>query len=79
MVWGFGVLLKHLRSYITTSKYIQTDNKDRLIASLEKIHRQLVDAEKRAHGETPVTPEAERKWWRAIRQRKRGMDTSFGK
>jgi hypothetical protein len=62
VVWGFGKLLNYLRRYITTSLFIQTDKKDGLIRSLENVHQQLLDAEIRAGGHVPMTPEKEKTW-----------------
>lgn len=70
MVWGFGIFLKHLRAYITTSRFIPTEAKERLIKSLEMIYRQLVDAEKRANGSVPLTPEKEKEWRDGINRRR---------
>jgi len=62
--------MKYVRWYITTSQFIPTESKDRLIESLEKIYRQLVDAEKRANGNVPLTPENEKEWWNGINRQR---------
>lgn len=71
MVWGFGVFLKHITWYVTTSQFIPTDDKEELIKSLRTTHEKLVDAERRAAGEIPVTPRQEKEWRERINQARR--------
>ena len=46
VVWGFSVVLKHLKWYIETSEMIPNSNKAPLLDSLTDAHRQLVKADR---------------------------------
>lgn len=46
MIWAFGIVLKHLRWYITTSEMIPREQQSKMIDSLETILRQLQKAER---------------------------------
>ena len=46
VVWGFSIVLKHLKWYIETSEVITNNEKGPLLESLTDAHRQLVQAER---------------------------------
>jgi hypothetical protein len=46
VVWGFSIVLKHLKWYIETSEVIPNNEKGPLLDSLTKVHRQLVKADR---------------------------------
>lgn len=46
MIWAFGIVLKHLRWYITASEMIPREQQSKMIDSLETILRQLQKAER---------------------------------
>jgi hypothetical protein len=46
VVWGFSIVLKHLKWYIETSEVIPSSEKGRLLESLTDAHRQLVKADR---------------------------------
>ena len=46
VIWGFSIVLKHLRWYIETSEVIPNSEKGPLLDSLTKAHRQLVKADR---------------------------------
>lgn len=62
IIWGFGQLLPLLRSYILTSRFISSDDKDSLVKTLETLYADLLDANKRASGKLPYPPSVIRKW-----------------
>ena len=46
VVWGFSVVLKHLKWYIETSEVIPNSEKGPLLDSLTNTHRKLVKADR---------------------------------
>jgi len=46
VIWAFGIVLKHLSWYITTSEMIPRDQQGKMIESLETILRLLQKAER---------------------------------
>ena len=46
VVWGFSVVLKHLKRYIETSEVIPNSEKEPLLRTLTDAHRQLVKADR---------------------------------
>ena len=46
VVWGFSIVLKHVKWYIETSEVIPTSEKGPLLDSLTDAHRQLVKADR---------------------------------
>jgi hypothetical protein len=56
IIWGFTRIAKYVRWYIQTSQFIETNNKDTLIKTLERLLAVLLDAESRAQGRVPFTP-----------------------
>jgi hypothetical protein len=46
VVWGFSIVLKHLKWYIETSEVIPSNEKGPLLDSLTDAHRQLVKADR---------------------------------
>ena len=46
VVWGFSIVLKHLKWYIETSEVIPNSEKGPLIDSLTDAHRKLVKADR---------------------------------
>jgi hypothetical protein len=46
VVWGYSIVLKHLKWYIETSEVIPSSEKDALQESLTDAHRQLIKADR---------------------------------
>ena len=46
VVWGYSIVLKHLKWYIETSEVIPNSEKGPLLDSLTDAHRQLVKADR---------------------------------
>jgi hypothetical protein len=46
VVWGFSIVLKHLKWYIETSEVIPNSEKGQLLDSLTAAHRKLVKADR---------------------------------
>ena len=46
VVWGFSIVLKHLKWYIQTSEVIPNSKKGPLLNSLTDAHRQLVKSDR---------------------------------
>jgi hypothetical protein len=46
VVWGFSIVLKHLKWYIETSEVIPNNKKGPLLDTLTGAHRQLVKADR---------------------------------
>ena len=46
VVWGFSIVLKHLKWYIETSEVIPNSEKGPLLDSLTAAHRKLVKADR---------------------------------
>ena len=46
VVWGFSIVLKHVKWYIETSEVIPNNEKGPLLDSLTAAHRQLVKADR---------------------------------
>lgn len=46
VVWGFSIVLKHLKWYIKTSEVIPNGEKGPLLDSLTETHRQLVKSDR---------------------------------
>jgi hypothetical protein len=46
VIWGFSIVLKHLKWYIETSEVIPSNEKGPLLDSLKDAHRKLVKADR---------------------------------
>jgi hypothetical protein len=46
VVWGYSIILKHLKWYIETSEVIPINEKELLLHSLADAHRKLVKADR---------------------------------
>jgi len=62
LIRGFGLFLPHLKSYIMTSAFISSEDKDSLVKQLEDVYADLLDAHQRESGVMPYTPSVLKKW-----------------
>lgn len=60
VVWGLGRMLKHVRQVVMSSRYIPTDEKERIIKQYEDVIHTLYDVVQREKGVLPFTPEYKR-------------------
>lgn len=56
VIWGFARIAHYVKSYIHSSPFIPTDQKDTLVKQLLRLVAILSDAETRAHGRVPLAP-----------------------
>ena len=61
VVWGFARIAQYVTSYIQTSQFIPTEQKDQLVNQLHKLVAIVSDAETRARGRVPLPPSIKKK------------------
>jgi hypothetical protein len=61
VVWGFGRMVRWVEWYISSSRYISSSDKDRLIKQVKRIVSELMDAHRREQGQIPFPPSVQKK------------------
>lgn len=56
IIVGFERLMRYVRWYINTSRFIPTEDKDALVKKADDVLQTLLDAERRAQGIVPLPP-----------------------
>ena len=61
VVWGFGRMVRWVEWYISSSRYISSSDKDRLIKQMKHIVSELMDAHRREQGQIPFPLSVQKK------------------
>lgn len=61
VIWGFARIAQYVRSYIHSSPFIPTEQKDLLVQQLLRLVAILTDTETRARGRVPLPPSVKKK------------------
>ena len=76
LVWGLKRLLPYIRQFIDSSRFIPTEDKDKLKSQVDGIYDILYDSIVREYGKVPITPSKEREWLKRVNdvRRKQGHE-----
>lgn len=72
VVWGFGRMVRWVEWYISSSRYISSEDKDGLVKQLKRLVSELMDAHRREQGQIPFPPSVQKKLFPNMKTMKDG-------